>query len=72
MPRRSLNADAKDRRNNAQPWQPLPGMVKLRCIECHYWFAARSPDIERCPDCELRHQRRLALEALRKAQANAA
>jgi hypothetical protein len=67
-----LSADAKDRRINAQPWEPLPGMVKLRCTDCHFWFAARSPDTERCADCALLHQRKLALEALRKAPADAA
>ena len=66
-----LFGDAEARAINAQPWEPLPGMVKLRCSACHYWFAARSPDTERC-DCEIRHQRRLTLEALRKAPADAA
>jgi hypothetical protein len=50
---------AEARRINAEPWEPLPGMVKLRCIECHYWFAAREPATDRCPDCAIlqrRHQ----------------
>jgi hypothetical protein len=36
---------------NAEPWEPLPGMVKLRCTTCHYFFAASTPDVESCPDC---------------------
>jgi hypothetical protein len=39
-------ADAEALAINAQPWEPLPGMVKLRCIKCHYWFAARDPATE--------------------------
>jgi hypothetical protein len=26
--------DATTRAINAEPWQPLPGMVKLRCGDC--------------------------------------
>jgi hypothetical protein len=35
---------------NAEPWKPLPGMVKRQCLDCHYWFATwpRNKD-ERCP-----------------------
>jgi hypothetical protein len=36
---------------NAQPWQPPPGMVKLRCQACHYWFSARDPETSHCPEC---------------------
>jgi hypothetical protein len=25
---------------NAEPWEPLPDMVKMRCSQCRYWFAA--------------------------------
>jgi hypothetical protein len=67
-----LFADSDARAINAEPWQPMPGMVKCRCADCRYWFAARSPDTERCPDCEIAHQRELAREAARKAQADAA
>ena len=36
---------------NAEPWAP-PGMVKKRCPECRYFFAADPNSIEpRCPDC---------------------
>jgi hypothetical protein len=37
---------------NAQPWEPMPGMVKRQCPKCRYFFAA-APDAEelRCPDC---------------------
>ena len=37
---------------NAEPWEPMPGMVKRQCPKCRYWFAA-VPDTEEtcCPDC---------------------
>jgi hypothetical protein len=47
----NLSEDALARQVNAQPWEPLPGMLKLRCSRCSYWFAAWSADTERCPDC---------------------
>jgi hypothetical protein len=50
----NLHDDAEARAINARPWEPLPGMVKLRCSECHYWFAAGDPATEHCPDCALR------------------
>jgi rubrerythrin len=64
---RALAQDAAARVVNAQPWEPLPGMLKLRCIDCHFWFAARDPAIERCPNCAATEQRRLASEAARRA-----
>jgi hypothetical protein len=39
---------------NAQPWEPLPGMVKKRCSQCRYVFAVLVAEAEataRCPDC---------------------
>ena len=36
---------------NDQPWEPLPGMLKLRCLKCHYWFASPGREIRTCPDC---------------------
>lgn len=39
---------------NATDWEPLPGMVKKRCAQCHYWFAVPLAEAEatsRCPDC---------------------
>jgi len=37
---------------NAQPWEPLPGMVKRQCPKCQYFFAALTGSEEpRCPDC---------------------
>jgi hypothetical protein len=37
---------------NAEPWEPMPGMVKRQCPECCYYFAAASDREEpRCPDC---------------------
>jgi hypothetical protein len=50
--------EAAARAVNAEPWEPLPGMVKLRCTTCHYWFAAPAADAEACPDCAIRLVRR--------------
>jgi hypothetical protein len=39
---------------NAEPWEPLPGMVKRRCLRCGYWFAVKAEQAETtatCPDC---------------------
>jgi hypothetical protein len=37
---------------NAEPWEPLPGMVKRQCPECRYWFATSEPaPTVICPDC---------------------
>ena len=44
--------EASARAVNAGPWEPPPGMVKLRCERCRYWFAAPSQSAEpRWPDC---------------------
>ena len=38
---------------NAEPWEPLPGMVKRRCEDCGYWFAVRPErSAACCPDCQ--------------------
>jgi hypothetical protein len=50
--------DARARAINAEPWQPLPGMVKLRCQHCSYWFATRDADVPCCPDCRIRLRRK--------------
>jgi hypothetical protein len=47
------------RQINEQPWEPLPGMSKLRCTDCRYWFAAPDPQTKRCVDCELALRRQL-------------
>ena len=42
------------RATNATDWEPLPGMVKKRCLKCHYWFAVRAELAEMtatCPNC---------------------
>lgn len=43
-----------DRLINAELWEPLPGMVKLRCDACRYFFASYDPLAEHCPDCAIR------------------
>jgi hypothetical protein len=54
----NLSEDAVARQINAAPWEPLPGMRKLRCTTCSYWFAAPADDVEMCPDCEIRLRKR--------------
>jgi ribosomal protein L36 len=40
------------RRINAEPWDPLPGMVKRQCDDCEFWFATANRGQEYCPDCQ--------------------
>jgi hypothetical protein len=44
--------EATARAINAEPWEPLSGMVKAQCRECRYFFAApvATPTLL-CPDC---------------------
>jgi hypothetical protein len=44
--------EASARAINAEPWEPLPGMIKQQCPECRYFFAApvAAPTLL-CPDC---------------------
>lgn len=52
-----LNAIAVNRSN----WEPLPGMRKMLCVVCDYYFAtAKATDT--CPECVEREQRRYARE----------
>jgi hypothetical protein len=46
--------EAQARAQNAEPWEPLPGMMKKRCSQCRYFFAVPITEAEatsRCPDC---------------------
>ena len=46
------DAEAAARAVNAEPWEPMPGMVKRQCSKCRYLFAAPVDSEEpRCPDC---------------------
>jgi hypothetical protein len=46
------DAEAAARRVNAEPWEPMPGMVKRQCPVCRYFFAAPASSQElRCQDC---------------------
>ena len=54
--------EAVARRVNAEPWEPLPGMVKLQCPACRYWFAIAAAVTEigpapRCQDCVIGQHR---------------
>ena len=54
MTDKTLEDEARTRAINAEPWEPLPGMVKRRCSRCHYFFAVLIAEAEatsRCPDC---------------------
>jgi hypothetical protein len=44
---------------NAEPWEPMQGMVKTICVECRFFFAASDEaKVRLCPDCaERRHSR---------------
>ena len=53
--------EATARAINAQPWEPLPGMLKRRCLRCRYVFAVRLEEAEApatCPDCAPSQTRR--------------
>jgi hypothetical protein len=41
-----MGLEAEVRAINAQPWQPLPGMLKKRCSRCHFWFAVPVTEAE--------------------------
>ncbi len=45
-------AEVAARAINAEPWEPLPGMVKRQCPWCRYFFdtPADAPT-GLCPDC---------------------
>lgn len=39
---------------NEQPWEPMPGYIKVRCDMCGLWYAKPLGAAgERCPDCAL-------------------
>jgi hypothetical protein len=49
-----MGLEAEVRAINAQPWQPLLGMLKKRCSRCSFWFAVPVTEADatsRCPDC---------------------
>jgi hypothetical protein len=42
------------REENATDWQPMPGMVKRKCLRCGYFFAVKAEladSTATCPDC---------------------
>ena len=50
----TADAEAVARAVNAEPWEPLPGMAKRRCLRCRYLFAVMAEEAETtatCPDC---------------------
>ena len=63
---RLSSEEAAARAANAEPWEPMPGMVKRQCPRCRYLFAAAVDREElRCADCVAAGTRsRLAAEPL--------
>ena len=54
MPRKSApdEAEAEARAINAEPWEPMIGMVKRQCPRCRYFFASPVDSAERrCANC---------------------
>ena len=50
--RGAAEAEAAARAINAQPWVPLPGLVKRQCPQCRYFFASPVESTERrCANC---------------------
>lgn len=44
---------------NAQPWDPLPGMVKRCCDRCAFYFATQADaQLSLCPQCTIAQRRR--------------
>jgi hypothetical protein len=41
---------------NEEPWEPLAGHTKRRCVTCEFWFSAK-PDAHTCPECLEREAR---------------
>jgi hypothetical protein len=43
--------EIKSRAINAQPWEPMPSMVKRQCLQCRYFFATpEATAAGLCPD----------------------
>lgn len=36
---------------NARPWEPPPGMYRVQCTVCLFFYADRNPHGRICPDC---------------------
>jgi hypothetical protein len=50
-PKRAVDKQA--RAENEARWAPPPGMLKLRCQRCGFWFAAPEEPALLCPDCAI-------------------
>jgi hypothetical protein len=52
--RPAAKLEAEARAINAEPWEPLPGMVKRRCLRCRFVFVVKAElagTTTTCPDC---------------------
>jgi len=48
-----------ERAINAEPWEPLPWMIKRRCADCRFLFATPADaQSALCPDCTIADRRR--------------
>jgi hypothetical protein len=48
----AVEAEEVARAINAEPWEPMAGMVKRLCPRCRYFFAAPADSTEpRCANC---------------------
>lgn len=54
-----------DREINALPWEPLPGMHRVQCAECRFFYADANPQGRLCPDCDILLRRALRGRPLR-------
>ena len=54
MPGKPAPAETEEiaRAINAEPWEPMLGMVKRQCPQCRYFFASPVESAERrCANC---------------------
>jgi len=62
-----MDPETLARQVNAEPWDPLPGMVKLKCVECEFWYAEPDPRVRVpfCQDCKHLKRRGLSYRSQR-------
>jgi hypothetical protein len=52
VPKKTAAEEAEACAINAEPWEPMAGMVKRQCPRCHYFFASPADSTEpRCVNC---------------------
>ena len=63
--------EADARAVNAEPWEPMPGMVKVRCAACRFWFATPTVDAETYVECAIRLRKRWLIRVDQPQEAGA-